>query len=75
MYTTLPETNDADVDWRTKGAVNEVKDQARCGSCWAFSAICAFEGVHFIKTGELVSMSEQQVVSCYHISFGCNGGW
>ena len=74
-YTTLPETNDADVDWRTKGAVNGVKDQARCGSCWAFSAIAAFEGAHFIKTGELVSMSEQQVVSCDHTSFGCNGGW
>ena len=71
----LPETNDAEVDWRTKGAVNPVKDQARCGSCWAFSAVCAFEGSHAINTGELVSMSEQQVVSCDTVSYGCQGGW
>jgi hypothetical protein len=71
----LPATNDAEVDWRSKGAVNPVKDQARCGSCWAFSAIAAFEGSHAINTGELVSMSEQQVVSCDTVSYGCNGGW
>ena len=71
----LPETNEDSVDWRTKGAVNPIKDQARCGSCWAFSATAAVEGAHFLKTGELLSLSEQQVVSCDHTSYGCNGGW
>jgi C1A family cysteine protease len=64
------------VDWRTKGAVNEVQDQGNCGSCWAFSATAAFEGAYFLKYKKLVKFSEQQLVDCSS-SFGnegCNGG-
>lgn len=65
------------VDWRAKGAVVKVKDQGQCGSCWAFSAVGSTEAAHFFATGELVSLSEQNLMDCSTAqgNAGCNGGW
>ncbi|XP_025017119.1 cathepsin L1-like [Tetranychus urticae] len=68
----LPKT----IDWREKGIVAEIKDQAQCGSCWAFSTTASVEGAWAQAKGKLVALSEQNLMDCSYDegNNGCHGG-
>jgi C1A family cysteine protease len=62
------------LDWVAEGGVTYVKDQGRCGCCWATSVTGAIEGAAFANNGYLQSMSFQQLISCNDFNAGCDGG-
>jgi len=77
--TPTPSNDNSDVipesfDWRTKGAVNAIKNQGSCGSCWSFAIVSNIESLYFKKYGKLLTFAEQQLVDCDTTNYGCNGG-
>jgi len=73
-----PDLGDRDfpesLDWRELNGVSPVRNQAQCGSCWAFTATGVLESQVYIDTGVAPDYSEQQLVDCTPGSYGCNGG-
>jgi len=67
-------------DWRENGFTNHIKNQLSCGSCWTFSVVANLEGAGFKETGQLVRLSEQELLDCSSkgtgtgTNAGCGGG-
>ena len=62
-------------DWSKH--VSAVKNQGRCGSCWAFSTTGALESHLSQNNNPGKILSEQELVDCsrsYRPNSGCNGG-
>jgi len=68
-----PDNFDSRTQW--PGLVHPIRNQLRCGSCWAFGAAGALSDRHSIFTSrQLLSLSPQDMVSCDTSNFACNGG-
>lgn len=61
------------VNWVREGLVNSVQNQGKCGSCFAFAAVGAAEGV-LLRKGIKTRLSVQQIVDCDKLNDGCDGG-
>jgi len=69
----LMATYDVKVDHVEAGHMTPVKNQGRCGSCWAFSATSTLEGTYAAKSGKKPErVSEQQIMDCSKRN--CDGG-
>lgn len=65
----------AEYDWRDQGGCTAVRNQAGCGSCWAFATVGVLESAILIKDGITQDLSEQYLVSCNRSGWSCDGGW
>jgi hypothetical protein len=61
------------VDWRAAGVTTPVKNQGRCGSCWAFASTSVLESHVALTTGKLMTLSVQELVSCAPNPRHCGG--
>ena len=76
--TSKPNLLPAEMIWRGTPADSPVKDQAACGSCWAFSTIASLESAVYRTTGKQTLLSEQEMIDCGWeapgLNTGCFGG-
>ena len=71
----LSTTPPAVLDYRSLGMVTTVKDQAFCGSCWAFAVTSHYECLMISDGQGEKDLAEQFLLQCDKSSLGCNGGY
>ncbi len=70
-----PKTEDPlppEFDWRYKNIVTPIKNQGRCGSCWAHASAASIESVWAMRTGQIIDLSVQDIMNCAS-SHACKG--
>lgn len=60
--------------WNKTDLLSPVKNQGKCGSCWAFSTTSALETFMRKNNYSIERLSEQELVDCSDKNHGCNGG-
>jgi len=71
------DTTAESVDWRKAGALSPIKNQGRCGSCWAFATIEAVESALFLAETwptPVRRLAVQPLLDCDSEDDACGGG-
>jgi len=71
----VPDSFDAREEWPKCDTIQAIRDQGRCGSCWAFGAAESFGDRYCITSGKSMTFSPQHLVDCYEDDDGCEGGY
>lgn len=74
----LPESFDAREKWSHCSSIHLIRDQSKCGSCWAFGAAEAMSDRICIHTKGKVQVNisaEDLLTCCDTCGDGCNGGY
>ncbi len=62
-------------DLRTEGGVTAVKDQGRCGACWAFATLGSMESRWLLQGFGTFDLSEDNLNNCHNFDWApCEGG-
>lgn len=68
------------VDWREKGIISPVRNQGKCGACWAYSTVEVVESMAALFSDvDVIPLSVQQIMDCATANntkgtHGCEGG-
>jgi len=74
----IPDEFDARKQWPNCPTIGDIRDQANCGSCWAFGAVEAMSDRICISSNgnEKPRISAEDLLSCCSsCGFGCEGGY
>ncbi|KAK4473355.1 hypothetical protein MN116_004514 [Schistosoma mekongi] len=74
----IPSYFDSRKKWPRCKSISEIRDQSRCGSCWAFGAVEAMTDRICIQSGakQSVDLSAVDLISCCEdCGLGCQGGY
>lgn len=69
----VPTDFDPRTQWPKCTIIETVRNQAGCGSCWAFGSTESFESRRCVATGEDIEFSTDDTAACSE-SDGCDGG-
>ena len=74
----LPDSFDPREEYPNCESIKEIRDQANCGSCWAFGAVEAMSDRICIQSGQTLQTrvsAENLLACCSSCGFGCDGGY